>query len=481
METVFSFLACALFLYVYIQDLKVLRNSKESWLKSALVRFTVFSFVTVVVSIFIVNIFIPEPIEGSKKYTLIMSVALSAMIARVWLMYIKWIDVYEPERNIYLATTFILSCFTLLLVFPITDLIQSTGFNLNGDPLNDFMYSSLTIGFVEEVVKLIPLLLMIVASKQLNEPIDFIVYASVSALGFAFIENILYIEKTELNALSARLLYSSVAHMFFSSVIGYALAINVIKKRKQFFLHLLVGLVLASLAHGFYDFWLINKEFYFPIMTTIFYVGSLHIWVTLKNNLINNTNFYRPDIQLDRENIKYKLITSIVFTIYVGYIAFAVLNGALAANMYLAYSVVSFLFLVVYISISFSSFNIIRGYIAPIRFPVKFFLPKADAYPNYSRTEINLSLIRRGEPRLEYEGKMVKRVVISKDYNWYLFEEYETNFQILLKPVEYTSSFSRKVYKKMIVCFYKESISHSVLHLDSEKVSRPQKGVAYLK
>ena len=59
-----------------------------------------------------------------------MSLILSAIIARVWLMYIKWIDVYEPERNVYLAVTFMMSCLTLLLVFPITDLIQSLGFNL---------------------------------------------------------------------------------------------------------------------------------------------------------------------------------------------------------------------------------------------------------------------------------------------------------------------------------------------------------------
>jgi RsiW-degrading membrane proteinase PrsW (M82 family) len=481
METVFSLLACALFFYIYIKDLKKLRVSRRLWLKSALVKFTIYSFIIVVISILTVNIFLIEPLPGSHMYILAMSLFLSAIIARVWLTYLKWIDVFEPERNIYLAITFIMSCATLLLVFPITDMIQSFGFTINGNPLNDFLYSTIAIGSVEEVAKLIPLLIMLVASKQLNEPIDYIVYASVSALGFAFIENILYIEKTGLSALSARLLYSSVAHMFFSSIIGYTLAINVIKKRRRFFLHLFLGLVLASLAHGFYDFWLINKEFYLPIVTTIFYVGSLHIWVTLKNNLINNTNFYRPDIKLDRENIKYKLITSIVFTIYAGYILFAILNGAKAANAFLAYSAISFLFLVVYISLSFSSFNIIRGFIAPIRFPVKFFLPKVDAYPNYSGIEISLTLLRGGRPRLEYKGHLIKRMVINKDYNWYLFEETDTNSQLLLKPLEYSTDFNKEAYKKMKVCFYKESIPHSFLHLENEKVSRPQKGVAYLK
>ena len=70
--------------------------------------------------------------------------------------------------------------------------------------------------------------------------------------------------------------------------------------------------------------------------------------------------------------------------------------------------------------------------------------------------------------------------MINKDYNWYLFEEVDSDAQFLLKPFEYSNDFSKTVYKKMKVCFYKESISHSILHLDHKKVSRPQKGVAYL-
>ena len=128
METVFSLLACALFLYLYIKDLKKLRVSRRLWLKSALVKFTIYSFIIVVISILTVNIFLIEPLPGSHMYILAMSLFLSAIIARVWLTYLKWIDVFEPERNIYLAITFIMSCATLLLVFPITDMIQSFGF-----------------------------------------------------------------------------------------------------------------------------------------------------------------------------------------------------------------------------------------------------------------------------------------------------------------------------------------------------------------
>ena len=170
-----------------------------------------------------------------------------------------------------------------------------------------------------------------------------------------------------------------------------------------------------------------------------------------------------------------------MFTIYAGYIAFAILNGAESANSFLAYSAISFLFLVVYISLSFSSFNFIKGYLAPIQFPVKFFLPKVDAYPNYSRTAIKLNILRRGQSRLEYDGMLIKRVVISKDYNWYLFEENDTRAQFLLKPLEYSEDFSKTTYKKVLVCFYEDSISHTILHLENEKASRPQKAIASLK
>jgi RsiW-degrading membrane proteinase PrsW (M82 family) len=479
MEIVLSFIAVIIFIYIYIQDVRAYRRKGGQLKNAPYFQFTISTTLIVLMSIGLVNGFLMDPISTSGTTLFISSVILSLLVARVWLLYVKWIDVYEPERNIHLAITFFLSCLTLILVFPLTQLINSAGFVLNGDPVNDFLYSFIAIGMVEEFVKFIPLLVMIKLTKHVNEPIDYIVYASVSALGFAFIENILYIQSTNLASLSARLLYSSVAHMFFSSIIGYALAINAIQNKKNFTGHLIVGFLLASLAHGFYDFWLINDEFYLPWVTTVFYIGSLHIWVTLKNNLINNTNFYRPDISLDRNNIKYKLLSHLVFTIYMGYIAYAVLNGAEEANYFLAYSVMSFLFLVVYLSFSFSSFNIIRGYIAPISFPVKFFLPKVDAYPNYSGINIQLKILVRKGITETYNGVLRKRLVLKKDYNWYLFEDEEHN-QFVVKPYEYTHPFEESSMKRLTVCSYSRKLHTSNLHLDSKFLSKPLKGVGRL-
>ena len=48
-------------------------------------------------------------------------------------------------------------------------------------------------GLSEEIIKIIPVLIILKTTKFINEPIDYIIYSSISALGFAFIENIQYI------------------------------------------------------------------------------------------------------------------------------------------------------------------------------------------------------------------------------------------------------------------------------------------------
>ena len=85
---------------------------------------------------------------------------------------------------------------------------------------NDFIYCILGIGAIEELMKIIPLFLVMFFSKQLKEPIDYVVFASISALGFAFIENLIYFDEAGLKTIQGRSLSSTVTHMFNSSLIA---------------------------------------------------------------------------------------------------------------------------------------------------------------------------------------------------------------------------------------------------------------------
>ena len=260
------------------------------------------------------------------------------------------------------------------------------------------------------------------------------------------------------------------------------MALGKLKRGKINLLDFLIGLLLASLAHGFYDFWLINEAFYMPLVTTFFFLGSLHMWVTMKNNLINSSNFYDKNIELDRHKLQYKLVSWIVLILFLGYVFIGLMTGPSYANRILLYGLINYLFIIVYITTTFSSYNIIRGYKAPIRFPLKFFKPKVEAYPNYVGSNIVLHSRRmKGKRNDPIHGIMQERKVVEHDYNWYLFKVDDSMKYYLLRPLTFDSGFSRSNHKKVKMCLLDSSIDLKSTEITKEKMMSCRVYLAYLK
>ena len=315
--------------------------------------------------------------QSITEYPLIIGVIFSASISILWIVYIRKIDIYEQERWVYIVLVFALSCITIWLVFPISGLINDLGFNLNGNPINDFLYCTLSIGMVEELVKLIPVLIVIRSKKIINESYDYLFYASVSALGFAFIENILYINSSQLYSVIARLLMASVAHMTFTTTILYGVLLSKYRFTRIPNIFIYIGFfILASLSHGFYDFWLINHwASQYQGLTMIFFIVSMHIWFTMLNNGINTSAFYNRAIPLRVDKIKAYLIYSLLIVFMSAFLVVGVLHGKEAANLFFWSNMVSFGYFFIYIIYSHNRFKIVRGYIAPIEATSNFFIP----------------------------------------------------------------------------------------------------------
>ena len=466
---VFGIFGMVLFLYFFVPDF--IRATKEKRLaKSSVGKAALMLLLIIPLAIALVNLLPNYPLVKGWNPVFYFSVLLSGLVSWIWARYIRSIDIFEPERLRFLVMVFVLACMTVFLVFPISAWIRSMGFVLNGNGLNDFLYSTIVIGSVEEFVKILPVLILLVFSSQIDEPLDFIVYGSMSALGFAFIENILYLNSTGLSALSARLLYSSVAHMFDTSVICYAMAISKLKTGKIRWRYFLAGFMLASLAHGFYDFWLINEAFYFPIVTTFFFLGSLHIWVTMKNNLMNLSNFYDSQVRLNKNKLQYDLVFLILMAIILGYVFYALMNGSSRANRLLLDSFIYYLYIIVYITTTFSSFNIVRGYKAPIEFPRFFFRPKLEAFPNYQGTRLSLLKPRRLGGGISMKGLLMERKVVEQDYNWYLFRNEEDQKIYLIRPFSFERDFTPDVPKKVKLCKLKDKVSHEKAVFDASDI-----------
>lgn len=421
-----------LFIYLWNSDRKEAKAiGDEDVLRNQQIGLGI-SLVTIVLSLILVNFLLPsiwKPFgEGTDRLLFLMgsSVFLSALISGGWYLYLSWLDIYEKESFRYMFLTFGLACLSTFLVFPISSLIDLTGWKLHGGFWNDFLYSSVAIGMVEELAKIIPFLIVLRFTKQINESYDYILYGGVSALGFAFVENTMYLQTSELTALNGRALFASVSHMFDTGVICYCMAIAR-HRGSSMTMGFLLGYILASLAHGFYDFWLIS-DYGNHWITIFFFFATIHIFSIMKNNLINISEHFDPKVKMRSSRKKQKLINVLVLVMFAGYILLYFLGGIKHANAFLEDSSGLYVFVVVYLAISFSNMNIVRGYVAPLTLPRSFLIPVGLRFPNYLGLNVRLSFINL--PRtsnvqshvmnlMPVDGQLEERVAINGDVNWY--------------------------------------------------------------
>jgi RsiW-degrading membrane proteinase PrsW (M82 family) len=141
--------------------------------------------------------------------------------------------------------------------------------------LGFFVYSVLVIGLLEEAAKFLPFWIVCVRLRAFDERIDGIVYASAVALGFASYENLLYLQFLDGVELVARSVASPLTHAMFSSIWGWAVARD-LERSGPAFLSGLIGLGVAALAHGVYDFLILAAH---PFVRPVPALIVLGIWV----------------------------------------------------------------------------------------------------------------------------------------------------------------------------------------------------------
>ena len=121
--------------------------------------------------------------------------------------------------------TFILGGASVFFVFGLNlYFLDKIPFYLNGNIVNDFLYCFLNIGIVEELAKLIPFVFIyFLFKKEITEPMDFLIYISISALGFSAVENSIYFYKHGPDIINGRAILATVGHMFDTSLIAYGI------------------------------------------------------------------------------------------------------------------------------------------------------------------------------------------------------------------------------------------------------------------
>lgn len=375
------------------------------------------------------------------------------LILVIWLIYLVKIHKYIIKQLITVLLVLVLGMFFAFLTSLFTDFNRYVfDFYRTHNFFYDFYYCVVGIGLIEEFVKIIPLILVITFSSKLKEPIDYIVFASISALGFAFIENMIYFEDSGLKTIQGRALTATVIHMFNTSLVAYGIVIGKYAKKKNVGLYFILFYLLSAIVHGFYDFWLIN-EFAktFSFITFIWLLMSMIIWVSIINNCLNNSYNKKVIWTYNPQKLNAFLLYSLSAIFLFEYILIGYKFGANIANTELQKDLSSGLFLLIFLTINLSKFDYIPNYWAPLKFwDWSIFL----SIPRVETKFFNLEKIIGSNIKIEafiknnsfakhlpIEGEVVKRELISWEKDWYLIKlrkplkiGWREQYFVLVKP-----------------------------------------------
>jgi len=212
------------------------------------------------------------------------------LIAAVYINFLRQIDVFEKERKRYTLYCFLMGMAFLFLLYPMHFFIPvSHQVPADGSIINLFIFHLFNVAVFEETVKILPFLVILLKKDVINEPFDYIKYASVGAMGFAAVENIDYFNRYSIHIIEGRAFYTAILHMFTSSTIAY-----MVMARKNLKLSALtafvIGFVLAVITHALFNTLVSGEATYYFGMALV--IGILVVWGRMMNNGLNNSPFF---------------------------------------------------------------------------------------------------------------------------------------------------------------------------------------------
>lgn len=195
------------------------------------------------------------------------------------MLYIYERDKIEKEPPATLAVCFILG---MVATVPAILLESLGGFLLEAIPgfhTQQLVYAYGVVALSEEGSKFFMLKRYAFRLKSFDEPFDGIVYAVFISMGFATLENVLYVINGDVSTAMWRMFTAVPAHATFGILMGHYSGMA--KLRSPQGARLGAGLIMAILFHGTYDYFLfIGSE-------SLLFVGAfvslaVGLWLSIK-------------------------------------------------------------------------------------------------------------------------------------------------------------------------------------------------------
>ncbi len=159
----------------------------------------------------------------------------------------------HPEPKGLVTKVALAGALSSIPVLIFVGLIKPLG--LPDDPLQNALYMAFAWAAIpEEFFKLLMVRKVAYTRPEFDEPFDGIIYGAAASLGFAMLENALYVSSTGLHTALLRAITAIPMHLFCGVIMGYYLGRAKFVRPGRVTLHLwLLALLLPILIHGFYD------------------------------------------------------------------------------------------------------------------------------------------------------------------------------------------------------------------------------------
>ena len=310
---------------------------------------------------------------------IILYVLIALFIGWIWIDYFLQISIFSAKKLTELLLIFTAGAASSLMVYLIPPLVFEY---LSGDFGHDLGYSIVEIGLVEECVKLVPFFIALVVFKaRLKGPMDYLLFACVSALGFSSLENVFYFESSGPGAIIGRSILASLGHVCDSALAVYGFVlVRFHPKFKKNYMVIPLFIGLAAISHGFYDFWLIfdGAEAYGWIITILYFFVTVSIFATILNNALNNSILFSFHSVVDGANVLKRLMVNYGIVAGVALVLVLIVHGK-GGVVGLVLTVCYVSFTIVVCSIRLSRFKLIPKRWNPIKLELPFSIESRDS------------------------------------------------------------------------------------------------------
>lgn len=164
-------------------------------------------------------------------------------------------DRHEPEPYHLLLMSVLYGAVAFFLSRGVGFLLHNFVYIDNEDIVHQLIAAFLFVGLLGEGFKFLLLRGITYYYKNFNQPFDGIVYAVMVGVGYATAENILAVINGDTDTAMLRMITTVPANAVFAVIMGFFLGEAKLYPSKTV-LYSLLGLLLAAIAHGYYDYFM---------------------------------------------------------------------------------------------------------------------------------------------------------------------------------------------------------------------------------